>query len=222
MANIEKRLQSPSDREVKRIEKEFKELQDKQHKELKKYGENFKRRFSSFLQNQQDAVQRIQQYQTELSGTKLKPPQRKSLQKKLCEVQSTIELGQDQLLQLARLFNQADDDPLKFLEQFEGDHRQIYKTARLLTELFTERAARQINLTRGDNFANAVLEIVRLTIWLEPPNSNEIGVARAQKLDLRPLLFETPEMLQRRSPGDSTESFAMSVVNCLPQMMRHK
>jgi len=207
LADLKNRLDSPSDRELKKVEKEIIELRAKQHKELKKYGENFKRRFSSFLRNQQDAVQRIQQCQAELSGTKLKPPQRKSLQKKLCAVQSTVELAQDQLLQLARLFSQADDDPLKFLEQFEDYHRQIYKTARLMTELFTDRAARQINLTRGDNFANAMIEIVRLTSWLASPNSNEIGAARARKLDLRPLLFEAPEMLQRRSPGDGTGEF---------------
>jgi hypothetical protein len=52
-----------------------------------------------------------------------------------------------------------------------------------------------------------MIEIVRLTSWLASPNSNEIGAARAQKLELRPLLFETSEVLQRRSPGDGTGEF---------------
>jgi hypothetical protein len=204
---LEKSLNDLNGKDLKKIEKGARELRDDQNKKLKRYRENFKRRFSSFLQSQQDAVKRIQQYQTDLSATRLKPAQRKSIQKKLHEVRSTAEVSQNQLLHFERLFSQADGDPLKFFVQFADQHRQIFGRARILTDLFTERAARQINLTRGDNFANALLEIVRLTSWLESGNSNEIGAARAQKLKLRPLLLRTPQMLLRRSPGDGTGEF---------------
>jgi hypothetical protein len=194
--SVEKRLRA----------QEIKELPDNQNKKFKRYSENFKRRFTSFLRGQEDAAKRIQQYLMELSATRLKPAQRKNLQKKLQEVQSTVELTQEQLLHLESLFNQAEGDPFEFLKQFEDPHRQIFKRARFLMDLFTERAARQINLT-GVNFANAMLEIVRLTNWLEAGNSNEIGAARAQKLKLRPLLLRTPQMLLKRSPGDGTGEF---------------
>lgn len=207
MTNLEASLNGLSDKEREKIQKDIRDLHHNQDKELKKYGENFNRRFSGYLRDQQEAFRLIHECKSSLSSEGLKPAQLKMFQNKLNKSQLKLELTQDQLLESEQFLSRANSDPLEFMKQFADQHPQIFKRVYMLTEYFTERAARQINLTTGPNFANIMVEIVRLTNWLESRSSNVIQAIRAQKLKLRPLLFEAPEMLLKRSPGDGTGEF---------------
>jgi hypothetical protein len=229
ITELEASLNNLGDKERKKVEKEIQDLRGKQDKESKKYTENFSRRFSGFLRDQLEALHLVQECETELSGANLKPAQYIKLESKRRKAQLKVELAQDQLLKVLRLYaphsgaqlkvelaqdqllkaeellGQTGSDPIWFLKQFADQHQPIFDRAHALMELFTERAARQINLTRGDNFANAVVEIVRLTSWLECTDG--VGAIRAQKFNLRPLLLQNSGLHNKHSPGDGTGEF---------------
>lgn len=198
-------LNVQDNQERKKTEKEIQALRSRQDKELKKYATNFGQRFSKFLQEQQAAIRLVQNYKTQLSAAGLKPTQREKLENKWQEAKQEVELTQERLGKVEELFGRINDDPIRFLSLFAGEHRPVFDKANALMKFFTERAARQINLTRGDNLANAVVEIVRLTSWLEC--TDEVGTVRAQKFNLRPLFLEKSGLHNGRSPGDGTGEF---------------
>src|SRR5262249_22283886 len=140
-----------------------------------------------------------------------KNPQNKSKEKnlksKIDKVRIKIELTEEKVSECEELLRLSYKSPFIFLQQFQNRHAQTFNRVQHLIPLFTERAVRQINLTRGDILANTVVEIVRLTTWLEHAGSDEIGAVRAQKFEPRSLLSENPEALLERSPGDGTGEF---------------
>ncbi|GIX49163.1 MAG: hypothetical protein KatS3mg131_3374 [Candidatus Tectimicrobiota bacterium] len=180
IAELEKNLRNFEIKEQSKIKRDIETLKKNQNKEVDKYEKNFKRKFNSFIENQDTDKKRKK---------------------------SKIELPKHKLLECMELFDLSGGNPFEFLRRYEDKHLQSFNRIRPLMAFFTERAAQQINLTRGDNLANAVVEIVRLTTWLESTDSDEIGAIRARKLKLQPLLSENPGEFLKRSPGDGTGEF---------------
>jgi hypothetical protein len=115
-------------------------------------------------------------------------------------------LTKEKISECEELLSLSDGNPVEFLKRYQDKQQQTFSRIHPLIEFFTERAARQINMTRGDNLANAVVEIVRLTTWLEV-DTDAIGAVRARKFVPQPLLAANPEAFLERSAGDGTGEF---------------
>jgi hypothetical protein len=112
-----------------------------------------------------------------------------------------------QLPEYAELVSKSNLDPIKFLNLFEDAHNEIFKRARAVGELFTKQAAEQINTSRGDYFAIAIVEIIRLVTLLEADNSAKTSGNQTKTFQLRSLLVEHPAAQNERLPGDGTSEF---------------
>jgi hypothetical protein len=235
MVELESALEGLSSKQRHNAEKEIQKLCSRQDDELKKYRENFGNKFSKLLQDQQNtqnqiqkllqdqqkARDQIQQCSAKLSNMPLKPARREKVQSNLKEAQLKANLLQDklreaqlkadqlqgQLLGANQLFSQASGDPFEFLSRLADQHPQLFKRMRILMEAFTERAAQQINLSKGDYLSSAVVEIMRLTNELRFQSANEMKPVGTQKFELRPLLLESLALPIGRSPGDGTGEF---------------
>ena len=167
IAQLEERLSSTVGKEYNRIKRELQALHEKQNKEIAKYNENFSRRFSSFIRDQKQFTLEMQEFYEKSNAVNVKKSTIQRITSKTAKTKAKIELTKEQIAKCEELLSLSNGNPFKFLKLYQDKQRQTFSRIHSLIEFFTERAARQINLTRGDILANAVVEIVRLTTWLE-------------------------------------------------------
>lgn len=184
-----------SDKDRKSKEKELQSKEKMQETEAKKYQDDFTKSCGKILDEQDAIWESLHQCRQELA----QPGLTKALQKKLRNQQDKLLEGvvfsQESVRQKRHLFDQANGNPFAFIRLDREQNPEKFREIAAISRIFTKTATDQINSTRGDIFAQCILEMYRL---LE---------TEAREPLPEPLLTEQPAEMGMRSPGDDSKEF---------------
>ncbi|MGB3508698.1 MAG: hypothetical protein WBA93_05545 [Microcoleaceae cyanobacterium] len=204
--NLEKELvkNNLNDKERKSKESDLKQKKEMQLKEAKKYNESFQKSFGKKLEEQNTFWQEIEDIEIKLAESNLKKTEQNKLYKQLEKFQDKILLSRESVRQKIRLFEQANANPFELVKLDKKENPDKFKKIDSIAKNFTKTATDQINSTRGDIFAQCILEMYRLLDYWE------LEKYRQKESLPQPLLTEKPNFSLGRSPGDDNKEFCYS------------
>lgn len=189
---------SLSDKDCNSKEKELHKKEEMQIKEHKKYCEGFEKTFTKILTEHQSLLDELNNINSQLQESSLNKRQINKLQKDKQKIENQIIFTQDSVNYQIQLLSKVSGNPFLFIEEDQKENQDKFALIYQLSQSFNRTATEQINSTRGDIFAQCLLEMYRL---LENIKFSEIPNS---------LLTEKPIITRVRSPGDDGNEFCYS------------
>jgi hypothetical protein len=190
-------LEQPNltEKERKSKTKQLSDAQAMQVKEAKKYCENFQKFWGGLLQTHIDTYDELAIVRSQLEQSNLSKSEQKKLEKQQDKLRDSLVFSQDFIQQKQQLFEQTGGDPFLFVKSDQELNPEDFKGFVSLAKNFTKTATDQINGTRGDIFAQCIIEmycLMKRAKFDQPPSA---------------LLTEQPSLSLVRSAGDDSKEF---------------
>ncbi|AFZ54737.1 hypothetical protein [Cyanobacterium aponinum] len=191
-------IDSLSEKERNSKEKELQKKEEMQKKEYKKYCEGFEKTFIKILTEHKSLFDEQDKINLQLQDASLNKRQINKLKKEKEKVGAKIIFSQDFVNQKTKLLENSGGNPFLFIVQDQKENQDKFAIINQLSKSFNRTATEQINSTRGDIFAQCLVEMYRL---LENQTFETIPHS---------LLTEKSIITRVRSPGDDGNKFCYS------------
>jgi hypothetical protein len=197
-----KELDNPKlkDKEQKSKEKEISDKNAMQTKEADKYQSLFLKSFAKVLESHTKTYQELQDLDVKLKSSDLSKKDIQKLQKQKEKLIINLIFSYDSIQEKNQLLLESGGNPFLFVELDKKKNPEKFRSIESLSSVFSKRATDQINGTRGDIFAQCIVEMYRLFEMTE------------ESFEVIPpsVLNEKPILPRSRSPGDESKEFCYS------------
>lgn len=202
--NLNDKDRKSQENDLKQKKGILKQKNEMQVKEAKKYNEYFHKSFGKKLEEQNTIWQEIENIEIKLAEQNLRKTEQNKLYRELEKLKGKILLSRESVRQKINLFEKSKSNPFELVKLDKKENPDKFKKIDGIAKNFTKTATDQINSTRGDIFAQCILEMYRLLDYWE------LEKYRPKESLPQPLLTEKPNLSLGRSPGDDSKEFCYS------------